>query len=84
MFFLSHFAGGTCWLKKMDGGKCNNIFTKNVQKEECCAAGTDLGWSENDVSDAELFFMAALNSGMACSSCVGMRYFLEFNKSFSI
>ncbi|XP_063698089.1 follistatin-A [Culicoides brevitarsis] len=61
---------GTCWLKKMDGGKCNNIFTKNVQKEECCAAGPDLGWSENDVSDAELFFMVALNSGISCSSCV--------------
>lgn len=55
----------------MDGGKCTNIFTKNVQKSECCAAGTDLGWSENDISDAELFFMAALNTGTTCSSCVG-------------
>uniref|UniRef100_A0A336LNK1 CSON008443 protein n=1 Tax=Culicoides sonorensis TaxID=179676 RepID=A0A336LNK1_CULSO len=62
--------GGTCWLKRMEGGKCNKIFTKNVQKEECCAAGTDLGWSENDVSDAELFFMAALNTGIQCTSCV--------------
>lgn len=66
----------------MDGGKCNNIFTKNVQKEECCAAGTDLGWSENDVSDAELFFMAALNSGMACASCVGNEKISKMSQKF--
>lgn len=55
----------------MEAGRCSKLFTKNVQKEECCAAGTDLGWSEKDITDAELFFLAAFNSGMSCLPCLG-------------
>lgn len=65
--------GGSCWLKVSEGSKCRELFTKNVNRTECCSAGPDLGYSEKDVSDAEIFFITAFKSFSAtCSSCIGV------------
>jgi hypothetical protein len=70
--FLFSFwsSGGTCWLQRMENGKCNKLYTKNITRDECCRAGYDMGYTDRDVSQVEAFFADAFNDGVTCSSCL--------------
>lgn len=74
--FVFIFAAGSCWFKRMDDGKCTKLVTRFVKKDECCAAGVDLGYSENDVTDVELFFIFAFNKTASCMPCYRKFLFL--------
>lgn len=68
IFFLS---AGTCWMKRTNNGKCKQPMARNVSKEDCCAAGHDVGFSEKEMSEFEYFFATAIGDGTSCSSCIG-------------
>ncbi|XP_021697035.1 uncharacterized protein LOC5574901 isoform X2 [Aedes aegypti] len=68
---IDYSEAGTCWLRRIEStGKCNKLFTRNVSRENCCNAGTGLGYSDRDITDVQLFFVNAFNDGMDCSSCL--------------
>ena len=72
-FWLKHrsFAAGTCWVKRMESGKCKQPLARNVSKEDCCGAGPDVGFTEKELNQFEFFFATAIGDGATCSSCVG-------------
>lgn len=67
-----HFIlAGTCWVKRMQNGKCKQPMARNVSKNDCCAAGNDMGFSEREMNEFEYFFATAIGDGTSCSSCIG-------------
>ncbi|XP_065087868.1 uncharacterized protein LOC135709451 isoform X2 [Ochlerotatus camptorhynchus] len=68
---IDYSEAGTCWLRRIEStGKCNKLFARNVTREHCCHAGTGLGFSDQDITDVQIFFVNAFNDGMDCSSCL--------------
>ncbi|XP_058837450.1 uncharacterized protein LOC131693555 isoform X2 [Topomyia yanbarensis] len=68
---IDYSEGGTCWLRRIEStGKCNKLFTRNVTRENCCHAGTGLGFTDRDITDVQIFFVNAFNDEMDCSSCL--------------
>ncbi|XP_062541446.1 uncharacterized protein LOC134209478 isoform X2 [Armigeres subalbatus] len=68
---IDYSEAGTCWLRRMEStGKCNKLFARNVSRENCCHAGTGLGYSDRDITDVQLFFVNAFKDGMDCASCL--------------
>jgi hypothetical protein len=52
-------------------GKCNKFLVKNVTKEECCHAGSTLGYTDRDITDIESFFVRAFKDSVDCMPCLG-------------
>ena len=69
--FLLLIIAGTCWVKRMEGGKCKHPISRHVTKADCCAAGPDVGFTEKEMSEYEYFFATAVGEGTSCSSCIG-------------
>lgn len=69
--------GGTCW-DRMEGGKCRHPLQRQVSKEDCCAAGPDVGFTEKDMNEYEFFFATALGDGTSCTSCIGKNFVLKY------
>lgn len=90
LFILSIWTivAGTCWVKRMQNGKCKQPMARNVSKNDCCAAGNDVGFTERDLNEFEFFFATAIGDGTSCSSCIGQFFFFlthfEFLSYFSI
>lgn len=62
----------------MQNGKCKQPMARNVSKNDCCAAGSDVGFTERDLNEFEFFFATAIGDGTSCSSCIGQFLFLLF------
>ncbi|XP_055380259.1 uncharacterized protein LOC129611242 [Condylostylus longicornis] len=62
---------GACWIKRLQNGKCKEIFSRNITKEECCKPGNDdFAFTDKELSEAEYFLATAIGDGTACSSCI--------------
>lgn len=64
------FIAGSCYEKIDREGKCYNLMSNDVSKEECCSSG--LGTAYNDAISNEAIFM--ILAGMKkenCKPCTG-------------
>ncbi|XP_065370094.1 GATA zinc finger domain-containing protein 14 [Calliphora vicina] len=61
---------GACWQTVLDNGKCNEIFSLNISKSECCGANQEFAYTEREPTNVEYFFATAIGGGMECSPCL--------------
>lgn len=71
--FVSFFAGGICWTTVNKHGRCTDILSEKITKEECCRdfSNVNTAWSKEDMDSGKLFFLRVLGDGVPCHSCKG-------------
>lgn len=62
---------GTCWVTKLDGGRCKQPMAQNISRAECCAAGVDAGFTDGEMNQFQYMISIATGSG-GCQSCIGL------------
>ncbi|XP_016840821.1 follistatin-A isoform X2 [Nasonia vitripennis] len=65
-------SGGVCWSNVNSAGRCKEILSQGVSKEECCGganAPETTAYSEEDYDNGALFFWQVLGGGVKCDSC---------------
>uniref|UniRef100_A0A1A9WQW1 Kazal-like domain-containing protein n=1 Tax=Glossina brevipalpis TaxID=37001 RepID=A0A1A9WQW1_9MUSC len=63
-------AAGACWQTVLDNGKCNEIFSLNINKSECCSANQEFSYTDGEINSVEYFFATAIGGGMECAPCL--------------
>lgn len=61
---------GTCWMERMDNGKCETVYSKNITKAQCCGKNQMFSYTEKNLSNVEYFFALALGGGTECVPCL--------------
>lgn len=61
---------GACWQTVLDNGKCNEMFSLNISKSECCGANQEFAYTDREPTNVEYFFATAIGGGMECSPCL--------------
>lgn len=61
---------GTCWMERMDNGKCETVYSKNMTKAQCCGKNQMFSYTEKNLSNVEYFFALALGGGTECVPCL--------------
>ncbi|XP_055921036.1 uncharacterized protein LOC129952469 [Eupeodes corollae] len=61
---------GTCWTERMDNGKCQSAYSKNMTKAQCCGKNQMYSYTEKNLSNVEYFFALALGGGTECVPCL--------------
>ncbi|XP_068145478.1 uncharacterized protein Fs isoform X2 [Drosophila tropicalis] len=67
---ISLAAAGTCWQTHLGSGKCNQIFSTNITKTECCGASQTFSYTDRELSSVEYFFATAIGGGVECAPCM--------------
>nr|CAD7445685.1 unnamed protein product [Timema bartmani] len=56
--------GGNCWSAMVRNGRCTELLSQKVSKEECCASNSvATAWSVEDMDAGTLFFWRVLGGG---------------------
>ncbi|XP_005192058.2 uncharacterized protein LOC101890976 isoform X1 [Musca domestica] len=63
-------AAGACWQTVLGNGKCNEIFSFNVSKSDCCGANQEFAYTDREPTNVEYFFATAIGGGMECTPCL--------------
>ncbi|XP_030560163.1 uncharacterized protein LOC115762183 [Drosophila novamexicana] len=63
-------SAGTCWQTHLDSGKCNQIFSTNITKSDCCGASQTFSYTDRELSSVEHFFATAIGNGVECAPCL--------------
>ncbi|XP_073849061.1 follistatin isoform X2 [Musca autumnalis] len=63
-------AAGACWQTVLGNGKCNEIFSFNVSKSDCCGANQEFAYTDREPTSVEYFFATAIGGGMECTPCL--------------
>ncbi|KAJ8670282.1 hypothetical protein QAD02_001541 [Eretmocerus hayati] len=69
---VSPVTGGACWSKVNSAGRCKEILSAGVTREQCCGgmnAPESTAYSDEDYDNGALFFWQVLGGGVACDSC---------------
>ncbi|XP_047000743.1 follistatin-A, partial [Schistocerca americana] len=62
--------GGNCWSLRVRNGRCTDLLSQKVSKEECCTSSSvATAWSEEDLDAGTLFFWRVLGGGVPCTAC---------------
>ncbi|XP_075169004.1 follistatin isoform X2 [Haematobia irritans] len=61
---------GACWQTVLGNGKCNEIFSFNISKSDCCGANQEFAYTEREPTNVEYFFATAIGGGMECTPCL--------------
>ncbi|XP_070524156.1 follistatin-A isoform X1 [Cardiocondyla obscurior] len=63
-------AGGICW-SSISNGRCKELLSQGVTKENCCAsnAAAATAYSDEDLDSGSLFFWRVLGGGVQCRPC---------------
>ncbi|GLV43487.1 Follistatin [Carabus blaptoides fortunei] len=68
LFKQSH--GGNCWSTMDRNGRCTELLSEKMTKEECCATNSvATAWSSEDLDAGALFFWRVLGGGVPCYTC---------------
>ncbi|XP_030369101.1 AF4/FMR2 family member 4 [Scaptodrosophila lebanonensis] len=70
MLSMRLVAAGTCWQTALGSGKCNQIFSTNITKLECCGANQAFSYTDRELSSVEYFFATAIGGGVECAPCI--------------
>lgn len=65
------FSAGACWQTVLGNGKCDEIFSFNVSKSDCCGANQEFAYTDREPTNVEYFFATAIGGGMECTPCLG-------------
>nr|CAD7396702.1 unnamed protein product [Timema poppensis] len=61
---------GNCWSAMVRNGRCTELLSQKVSKEECCASNSvATAWSVEDMDAGTLFFWRVLGGGVPCYAC---------------
>ncbi|XP_059225404.1 uncharacterized protein LOC106092422 isoform X2 [Stomoxys calcitrans] len=63
-------AAGACWQTVLGNGKCNEVFSFNVSKSDCCGANQEFAYTDREPTNVEYFFATAIGGGMECTPCL--------------
>ena len=73
-------AGGMCWSAMVLNGRCMELLSDKVSKEECCTSeSAATAWSSEDLDTGTLFFWRSLGGGVPCYACKGGRQVTLFD-----
>lgn len=62
--------GGNCWSVRVRNGRCTELLSEKVTKEECCASNSvATAWNTEDMDPGTLFFWRVLGGGVPCYAC---------------
>ncbi|XP_034479837.1 uncharacterized protein LOC117785737 isoform X2 [Drosophila innubila] len=62
-------SAGTCWQTHLGSGKCNQIFSTNITKSDCCGSSQTFSYTDRELSNVEYFFATAIGGGVECVPC---------------
>ncbi|XP_011504277.1 PREDICTED: follistatin-A isoform X2 [Ceratosolen solmsi marchali] len=69
---MNYVEGGACWSNVNSAGRCKEILSQGVTREQCCNganAPETSAYSEEDYDNGALFFWQVLGGGVKCDSC---------------
>lgn len=69
------FTGGNCWSAILRNGRCTELLSEKMTREDCCATNSvATAWSAEDLDPGALFFWRVLGGGVPCHACKGKYY----------
>ncbi|KAI5750817.1 hypothetical protein M8J77_001518 [Diaphorina citri] len=71
LWCASSVEGGNCWAGMGQSGRCTELLSEKVGREECCKEANGLGaaWSKEDLEPGTMFFWRVLGGGVQCQPC---------------